>query len=82
MRPRAVSAAVEHERVAGPEDDAPAVAFCRGVGVEYGVGMRYNITNRLALRFDYGCALTDTPGQPLSKQEIHLGVVTLFGPQP
>lgn len=44
--------------------------------------MRYNITNRLALRFDYGCALTDTPGQPLSKQEIHLGVVTLFGPQP
>jgi hemolysin activation/secretion protein len=47
-----------------------------------GVGMRYTMTNRISLRLDYGCNLTETPNQPLSRQEIHLGVVTLFGPQP
>lgn len=50
--------------------------------ISTGVGMRYTITNRLSLRLDYGCALKDATNQPRSEQQIHLGVVTLFGPQP
>ncbi len=51
--------------------------------VSAGVGVRYAITNRLLLRLDYGYGFKEVATQPGSDhQRLHLGVVTLFGPQP
>lgn len=46
-----------------------------------GLGVRYNLSDRLSLRLDYGHAFTTVPGL-LTHDRIHLGIVSYLGPSP